>query len=110
MVLVAVGALLAIGAIPLAIREVGAYRRRDDTDDLFRYTRRRLIRRVTGLVILAGVGATLAIWELAPPADPGSASMLLGLLLVEVVALVVIAVLDMRETSTTARFHRGNWS
>lgn len=101
------GALLAVAAVPLAAREIRAYRRRDDTGDLFIYSRARLVRRVTGAVILAGAGATLLVWDVAPPGDPGTASVLFGALLAEVAALIVIALLDLRETSSTARVGRG---
>jgi hypothetical protein len=104
--LVVFGALLAVAAVPLALREISGYRHRDDRDDLFVYSRARLVRRVTGMVVLAAAGVTLLIWDLAPPDDPGTASLLLGLVLIEVVALVVIAILDMRETSRTARIGR----
>lgn len=102
--LVAFAALLALGAVVMAFRELRAYRHRDQRDDLFRYSRRRLIRRLAGMIVLAGVAATLVVWELAPPDTPGAASVFVTLLMVEVAALVVIAVLDLRETSSTARF------
>lgn len=100
-------ALLAIASVPLAIREIRAYRRRDDlADDLFVYSRRRLVRRLFGLGVLAGVGATLLVWELATPSDARAASILMMVLLAEILALIVIGVLDLRETSRTARFNQ----
>ena len=98
------GLLLGLTALLLAARERRSYRARDEADDLFIYSRARLIRRLVGLAVLAGVGVTLAVWDVAPPGDPGTASVLLALLLIEVLALIVIAVLDLRETSSTARF------
>lgn len=100
------GVLVALGAIALGARELRGYRARDDAGDLFVYTRRRLVRRLVGLTVLVGVGATLAVWDVAPPGDPGTASLLLGLLLIEILALVIVAALDLRETSTTARVGR----
>lgn len=100
------GFVVALAAIALAARELRSYRTRDDGGDLFIYSRKRLVRRLIGLGVLAATGATLSIWEIAPPGDPGAASLFLGLLLLEIVSLVVIAVLDLRETSSTARIGR----
>jgi len=117
--LVVVGAILALAAVPLAMRELGAYRTRDRseqaafgaiknaTSDLFIYSRRRLVRRLTGIAVLSALGVVLVVWELAPPSSPSGATVLLGLLLTGVVALVLIAILDLRETSTTAKVGKG---
>jgi hypothetical protein len=87
----------------LGAHELRAYRsRRGEERDLFAYTHRRLVYRLTGVAALLAFGATLAIWEMVPPRSPGAAVIYLLLFALEVVALLLIAMLDMRETRRTA--------
>ena len=76
-----------------------------DGTDLFVYSRGRLVRRMIGLVALAAIGVTLAVIELAA----ASAAVVTGcgaLLVAELLVLVVVPVLDLRETARTAHPER----
>jgi hypothetical protein len=88
----------------LTRRELHAHRRREHGDsDLFRYTKGRLVRRLSGIGLLAATGLTLGAWELWPPASPRAASLFLVVMLCEVVGLVVLGLVDLWETARTAQ-------
>jgi hypothetical protein len=93
--------LFVAGALWLAHRERASYRsHRDDNDaGFFVYTPRRLRRRLTGAAVLAAVGVTLALWDLARPETAERATLIVVALLVEVLLLVGIAVADFIETA-----------
>jgi hypothetical protein len=88
----------------LAIHEWQLFRETKDSDgDLFRYSRRRLRRRLIGLVDLAAFALTLLFWQLWPPRSARGASSFLSIFGLEVIVLVTIAVFDLLETSKGAR-------
>jgi hypothetical protein len=100
---VAVPIVLWTLAFLLGRREVESYRDRDEVgSDLFRYSRGRLIRRLSGLGVLAGTGATLAAMELIGPKTPRAAAIYLALLATLVAAMVILAVADLIETRRSA--------
>ncbi len=90
-------------SVMLVRREFELYRVQEDFGtDLFLYTKGRLIRRLTGVVVIVALGATLMAMELYPAGSGAGASIYLALLLSEMLALVVIPLLDMWETTRTA--------
>lgn len=92
-----------IAAYLLARRETNAYAERGSGDtDVFVYSKRRYVRRMLGVGILVCTGMTLMAWELVGASTAGGAMIYMGLLGVEVAALVVLPVLDLRETTRTA--------
>ncbi len=99
----ALAAALLICAALLARHQLRSYRLAKavgkDESDFFRYSRRRLIIRLLGTAILAATGITLAVWELAAPRSADGAQRLVVILTAEVATLVVVALLDLRETA-----------
>ena len=90
-------------ALVIAKRELGLYREHAEFGtDLFAYSKWRLARRLTGVLVMIALGATLMAYELAPASSPRGASIYLGVLVGEVLALVVLPVLDLWETVHTA--------
>jgi hypothetical protein len=77
-----------------------------DGDDLFVYSRGRLRRRMIGLGALAAIGLTLAVLELGAT-SPEIVMTCGALLATELVVLLVVPILDMRETARTAQPGRG---
>ena len=95
-----------IGAISLLLarRELGIYRARKAADsDVFVYSKWRLARRLTGIAVLASTAITLVAWVLVPPTTAGGASAYITLFMCEVAALFVLAIVDLIETTRTAR-------
>ena len=72
--------------------------------DLFTFTRRRLLIRLAGAAAIAAIGVTLMVWELAAPLSAQNAQRVITVLIGEVVLLLVVAGLDLRETARTSRF------
>lgn len=100
-ILPAVVLLLALG---LARREWRLYRLSNEIgSDLFVYSRWRLVRRLGGVIVLVGLAATFAALGAWPPHDARAANTYLGLIVGEIAVLVVFSVLDLLETSRTAR-------
>ena len=99
---VAIPAVLVAMAILLARHEWKAYCHRDMVRGLFPYTTARLLRRLTGAVVLVALGATFFALGVRPPGDAHAASNYVGLILAEVSALIVIPVWDFVETGRRA--------
>lgn len=100
---VALPIVLGTLAFLLGRRELASYRERNEFgSDLFQYTRARLIRRMTGLGVLALTGLTFAAMELIGPKTPRAAAIYLALLATEVAAMVILPLLDLHETRRTA--------
>jgi predicted permease len=77
-----------------------------DGDDLFVYSRARLRRRMIGLGALAAIGVTLAVMELG--ASSAEIVTVCGALLATaLLVLLVVPILDLRETARTARPGKG---
>jgi len=84
--------------------ELRLYRNsRESGWDLFAYSKGRLWRRMTGVGLLAGVGLTLAALEVLPASTSWGASLYLALLCTEVLGLLVLPLVDLWETSRTAK-------
>lgn len=93
-------------AFLLARRELKQYKTADEIgSDLFVYSRGRLIRRMTGVVMLVALGTTLAALGVFPASTASGASIYMGLLISEVLILLVLPLLDLWETARTARPH-----
>jgi hypothetical protein len=108
LVTIALPSLLIGLAYGLGRREWKQYRAAAEIgSDLFVYTRGRLIRRMTGVGMLAALGVTLAMFGLAPPRSPAAASLYLGLFVGETIALLVLPIVDLVETGRTARPGKG---
>ena len=71
--------------------------------DLFVYSKGRLIRRMTGVVLLVALGTTLAALGLFPARTATGASIDMALLISEVRVLLVLPVIDLWETARSAR-------
>ncbi|HUH02238.1 MAG TPA: hypothetical protein VML75_09585 [Kofleriaceae bacterium] len=105
---IALPAVLVAVAGALAHREIRLYRGTraiagDLVDalgaDLFEYTRWRLLRRLTGVIVLLATAVTLAALELAPATSITGAQLYLALLTTEALTLIILALLDLRETA-----------
>lgn len=95
--------LLGVLAIWLGRRELRVYRESNDFgSDLFVYTKGRLWRRMTGVVLLGLTGATLAALELFPAQTVSGVSVYLALLCAEVMGLLVLPLVDLWETGRGA--------
>lgn len=91
-------------AFALGRRELRQYRAvRDIGYDLFTYSKGRLIRRLTGVALLAALGGTLFVFGVAPPGTPRGATIYMALIVSEVLALIVLPLFDLWETARTAR-------
>lgn len=87
----------------LGRRELALYREADEYGhDLFVYSKGRLYRRMTGVAVLVLLGGTLLAMEMFPASSGRGISIYLALILTEVAALVVLPLLDLRETARTA--------
>jgi hypothetical protein len=75
----------------------------DHGDDLFVYTKGRLYRRMTGVGVLVALGLTLLLMELWPASSGRGISLYFAIIMTEVAALIALPILDLRETSRTAR-------
>jgi hypothetical protein len=99
-------------AVPIALwtlafllgrRELQSYRESNEVgSDLFRYSRGRLIRRMSGIAVLVATAATFAAMELMGPKTPRAAAIYLALLATEVAALVILGLGDLIETRRSA--------
>ena len=103
---IGVGIVLPIGlwvcAIVIGRRELALYREQTIGDDLFLYSKWRLLRRLTGVAIMVALGATLMAYQLLPPKTSFGTSVYLGALVAEVIALVLLPIFDLAETMRTA--------
>gem|GEM_PF-4183416 len=91
-------------SIWMGTRELRVYRESPDFgSDLFVYSKGRLWRRLAGCVLLALTGLTLSAIELFPARSVSGVSIYLMLLCAEVVALIVLPLVDLWETARTAR-------
>lgn len=100
----ALPAALVVLAAVVARREWRQYRSATAIgSDLFRYSRGRLVRRMTGVGVLVALAMTLAALGWVRPRTASGLSALLGALLVEVALLVALPILDLWETARTAR-------
>lgn len=104
---IALPALLVGVAIALAVREIRLFRATHAIAgdlasalgaDFFEYTRWRLVRRLTGVALLA-TAVTLAALELAPATGLAGAQLYIALLTTEALALIIVGLLDLRETA-----------
>jgi hypothetical protein len=101
---VALAFALWVLAALLGRRELRLYRASGEIGtDLFVYTRARLWRRMTGVGVLAALGATLLAFELVGASSPSGLSLYMALLITEVVVLMVLPIFDLWETARTAR-------
>ncbi len=92
----------------LGRRELALYGRRDSEEaDVFVYTRGRLVRRLTGVGLLVGLGAAFAALGFFPPTTPGEANVYLGVFAGGVILLIVLPVWDLVETARTAKPGKG---
>lgn len=105
---IALPALLVGVAIALAVREIRLFRATHAIAgdlasalgaDFFEYTRWRLVRRLTGVALLLATAVTLAALELAPATGLAGAQLYIALLTTEALALIIVGLLDLRETA-----------
>ena len=97
-------AFLCAIAVFIARRERRLYRHSKDAGwDLFLYSKGRLWRRMAGVGVLLATAGTLAAVELFPATTSAGASAYLVLLLVEVLALLILPLIDLWETARTAK-------
>ena len=104
---------LIIVAVGLARREIKLFRGThalagDLKDvlgsDFFEYTRWRLARRLTGVVLLVATAVTLAALELATTS--AGAQLYVALITTEALGLIIVGLLDLRETGKRTRRQR----
>jgi hypothetical protein len=109
---IAIPLVLVILAGALAAREIRLYRGTHEIAgdlksvlgaDFFEYTRWRLARRLTGVVLLVATAVTLAALELAPATTASGAQLYVALITTEALVLIALGVLDLRETGKRAR-------
>jgi len=88
----------------IARNELGVYQHGKAAGwDVFVYSKGRLWRRMIGVGFLVATAVTLAAHELFPASTPQGASIYLVLFSVEVLALLVLPIVDLWETGRTAK-------
>jgi hypothetical protein len=101
-------AVLLVLAALLLRRELRLYRRSAAIgNDLFVYSRWRLLRRLGGIAALVLMAVTFVALGVLPPRSATGASAYLGAILGELAVLVVVPIWDLVETARTARPGRG---
>jgi hypothetical protein len=106
---------LIIVAVGLARREIKLFRGTHELAgdlkdvlgaDFFEYTRWRLARRLTGVVLLVATAVTLAALELVPATTSAGAQLYVALITTEALGLICVGLLDLRETGKRTRRQR----